>query len=88
VTDKEKLYNFPCRYPLKVVGRNTGEFYSIVCRIIERHVNEGAEVSYSTRTSGKDKYLSITATFMMQNHEQLTAIYEDLGKEESVLMTL
>ena len=28
--DKDEPFRFPCAYPLKVVGRNTNEFYSVV----------------------------------------------------------
>ena len=85
---KEELIKFPCSYPLKVIGRNTNEFYSAVSAIIERHVPEGESITYSGRTSSGDKYLSITATFSAESSEQLSAIYQELSGHELVLITL
>lgn len=86
--DDERGFVFPCSYPLKVMGKNTNEFYSVVCAIIERHVPEGNEITYSARTSSGDKYLSITATFTMESRDQMDAIYRDLKANHLVLMTL
>jgi hypothetical protein len=86
--DKDELFNFPCTYPLKVMGRNTNEFYSVVSAIVEKHVAPGTEITYSTRTSSGDKYISITATFPAESQEQLYALYKELGESNLVLMTL
>jgi hypothetical protein len=86
--DKGKPFNFPCTYPLKVMGRNTNEFYSVVSAIVERHVAPGTEITYSARTSSGDKYISITATFPAESREQLYALYKELGESRLVLMTL
>jgi uncharacterized protein len=88
VKHEEKGFVFPCSYPLKVMGRNTNEFYSVVSAIIESHVPEGNEINYSARTSSGEKYLSITATFTMESRDQLEAIYGDLKANHLVLMAL
>jgi uncharacterized protein len=82
------LLQFPCPYPLKVLGKNTAEFFAVVSSIIEKHLTEGAPVTYSARASSGEKYLSVTATFDAQNQAQLTTIYEELNGHELVLMTL
>jgi uncharacterized protein len=86
--EKERGFEFPCSYPLKVMGKNTNEFYSVVSAIIERHLPKGSEIAYSSRTSGGDKYLSITATFRMESRAQMDAIYGELKGHHLVLMTL
>lgn len=85
--DRKTLLDFPCTYPLKVVGRNTEEFQALVRSIIEKHVPEGSEVCYSARASSGDKYLSITATIVAQCQEQLNAIYSELAESNLVLVT-
>jgi uncharacterized protein len=87
-TVKEKGFEFPCSYPLKVMGKNSNEFYSAVSAIIERHVRNGDGIVYSSRTSSGDKYLSVTATFTVESREQLEAIYKELKSHHLVLMTL
>jgi hypothetical protein len=79
---------FPCSYPLKVMGKNTGEFYAIVSAIVEKHIAEGDEVTYHTHTSSGGKYISVTATFSARSLEQLNAIYQELNRHELVLTTL
>jgi hypothetical protein len=86
--DKGELFRFPCPYPLKVMGRNTNEFYSVVSAIIEKHVAGGGEITYSARTSSGEKYMAITATFSARSQEQLHALYKELNESDLVLMTL
>ncbi len=86
--DKEKLMTFPCSFPLKVMGENTSEFYSVVCTIIEKHVGANSEVAYSVRTSSGEKYMSITATFSARSEEQLAALYKELGEHRLIKFAL
>lgn len=87
-TENKMLLTFPCLYPLKVMGRNTNEFYSVVSAIVEKHVPHGSEVSYSSRTSSGEKYLSITATLPVDSREKLYRLYKELNDSDLVLMTL
>jgi putative lipoic acid-binding regulatory protein len=83
-----QLLKFPCPYFLKVIGKNTNQFYSVVGSIIERHVPETESISYAGRTSSGDKYLAITATFKAESQEQLSEIYAALNRHDLVLLTL
>lgn len=85
---KRELLQFPLSYPLKVIGKNTNEFYAVVSSIIGNHLNQTEEVAYHTKTSSGGKYLSVTATFIARSKEHLDAIYEELNKHELVMMTL
>ena len=86
--NRNALFQFPCPYPLKVMGRNTNEFYSVVSAIVEKHVAGGGEITYSARTSSGEKYMAITATFSAQSQEQLHGLYKELNESDLVLMTL
>jgi hypothetical protein len=86
--ENNKVFEFPCFYPLKVMGKNTHEFYSAVSRIIEKHVDGENKISYFSRVSSGNKYISITATFRMESEAQLQRIYRELNDNEMVLMTL
>ena len=88
VKEQRSLLQFPCSYPLKVLGRNAHAFHAMVSAIIEKHLAVGDEVTYSTRVSSGDKYMSITATFIAKSREQLNAMYEELNRHELVLITL
>jgi putative lipoic acid-binding regulatory protein len=82
-----QIIQFPCMFPVKVMGLNTDEFSSAVMAVFGKHVDM-EQTDSSQRTSSGGKYLSITVTFMAQSSAQLNDIYEELNDLELVLMTL
>jgi len=84
----EAIWNFPCSFPLKAIGRNSDEFEALVIEIVRRHVPDLDDGAVSSRTSGGDTYRSVTATFMAQSREQLDALYSELSDHEQILMVL
>ncbi len=78
---------FPCSFPLKVMGLNTEEFKSAVLSIVHKHVERDSLTS-SSELSRTGKYLSITVTFTARSRTQLDALYQELNDHELVLMTL
>jgi putative lipoic acid-binding regulatory protein len=85
---KTDPFKFPSLFSLKVMGKNTNEFYAVVSAIVEKHIGEGDGATYRTRTSSGGRYMSITATFQAQSREQLDAIYLELNASGHVLITL
>lgn len=81
------LLQFPCAFPLKVVGRAGQAFELAVREIVLRHLGE-AGVVFSVRPSGRGTYVSITATFTATSRAQLDALYRELNGHELVVMTL
>jgi putative lipoic acid-binding regulatory protein len=89
VTDPtEVIWNFPCSFPLKAIGRNSADFEALVIEIVRRHVPELEADAVSSRTSGGNAYRSVTATFMAHSREQLDALYAELSAHEQILMVL
>jgi putative lipoic acid-binding regulatory protein len=84
---KKGVMQFPCAFPVKVMGLNTEAFSAAVVEIFRRHL-PGVEISCTGRLSSGNKYLSLTVTITAESQEQLNAIYEDLNRHELVLMTL
>ena len=80
-------FKFPCSFPIKIMGLNTGEFEQAVRAIVQKHVTAGP-VEYANQPSSGGKYLSITATFTATSREQLDALYRELNAHELVVMTL
>ncbi len=85
--NKQHAIQFPCEFPIKVMGLNTDMFQSAIRAIIRKHANTDT-IAYSSQPSRGDKYLSITATFTARSKEQLDAVYQELNDHELVLMTL
>jgi putative lipoic acid-binding regulatory protein len=82
------VFNFPCTFPLKVIGRNTADFEAFVIAVVRRHVPKLDVNLVTSRTSSGNAYLSVTVTFIASSREQLDALYSDLGQHEQVLMLL
>jgi putative lipoic acid-binding regulatory protein len=79
---------FPCLFPIKAIGKNTGDFEPKVVAIIRQHVPDLGDDKISRRLSRDGKYLSVTATFIASSREQIDALYYALSDDEQVLMVL
>lgn len=82
------LFEFPCDFPLKVLGRRSDDFRSIVLGIVQKHAGDIALEQIEERPSRDGNYLSLTCTFAAQSREQLDALYRDLTSCERVLVVL
>jgi uncharacterized protein len=85
--DKITCMEFPCSFPLKVMGLNSGQFESVMQAVIRKHLHE-TPVLFESRPSSSGKFLSVTATFTASSREQLDALYRELNNHEMVVMTL
>ena len=83
-----KGLEFPCRFPLKTMGKNDSDFESFVVEIVRRHVQELRDDEITSRLSKDGKYISITTTFTAISREQLDGLYTELSRHERVMMVL
>ena len=84
----DTLFEFPCEFPLKVMGRRSDDFRSIVLGIVQKHAGTIAADKIEERPSKDGTYLSLTCTFQAQSREQLDALYRELTACERVLVVL
>ena len=82
------LFNFPCVFPVKVIGKDTDGFTEIVTEIIRHHVPDLPADAVTKRPSAGGKYIAVTATFIAQSREQLDAMYLELSGHAQVLYVL
>jgi putative lipoic acid-binding regulatory protein len=85
---EETVFEFPCEFPIKVMGKATDEFEIEVAQIIRKHVNDLGESAIKRRESTKSNYAALTVTITATSREQLDAIYIDLTASEHVIMAL
>ncbi|RLA47117.1 MAG: hypothetical protein DRR06_03370 [Gammaproteobacteria bacterium] len=79
---------FPCAYPIKVMGNKCEEFRHHVQVVMERHAPGFSKNAVTTRDSKKGKYQSVTVTITATGEEQLKAIFIDLKSSSLVQMVL
>jgi putative lipoic acid-binding regulatory protein len=84
----DTLLKFPCDFPLKVMGRRSDDFRSIVLGIVQKHAGPVAPDRIEERPSKDGNYLSLTCTFSAQSREQLDALYRELTSHEKVMVVL
>ncbi|HKQ83578.1 MAG TPA: DUF493 domain-containing protein [Steroidobacteraceae bacterium] len=82
------LFEFPCDFPLKVMGRRSDEFRALVMEIVERHVGSLDPARVQQRASKDGNYLSVTCTLRAESKEQLDELYRELTACEQVLYVL
>ncbi len=82
------LFEFPCGFPIKVMGRDTERFRSLTRAIVERHAGPLADASVTQRLGSGGRFLALTYTIEAQNRAQLDAIYQALTDSGVVLVAL
>jgi putative lipoic acid-binding regulatory protein len=88
--NKESLLEFPCRFPIKAMGRGNGAFEAIVVQIVRAHAELWPDEDEPVRTnpSRKGNFVGVTVVVEATSQEQLDAIYQDLTDCPDVLMAL
>ena len=84
-----ELLQFPCSFPIKIMGVNSNDLLPVVTAIITKHVsNFNPQSDIEIKTSSKGNYVAITATIIATSKAQLDNIYLELHKHELVKIML
>ena len=67
---------FPCRYPIKVVGRATPVFAAAFRSIIVCHTAGLSDSDIETKSSRSGTFDSITFTIMATGEDQLNSLHK------------
>ncbi|MEE4361866.1 MAG: DUF493 domain-containing protein [Pseudomonadales bacterium] len=79
---------FPCRYPIKVMGANDEDFVELVFDVHRRHAPAVTRADLSVRESRGGRWVAVTVVIEAEHPEQIEAIFTDLkatGRVELVL---
>jgi uncharacterized protein len=79
---------FPCDYPIKVMGRSSDEFESLVLAVFKRHAPGFDQQAIAARVSSKGTFTSLTITITATGPAQLEALHQDLLATGQVTMVL
>ncbi|HDZ56696.1 MAG TPA: DUF493 family protein [Pseudomonas xinjiangensis] len=79
---------FPCQYPIKVIGEAGEGFSELVLNIVERH-SPGIDTSgIEVKDSKNGRFLSLRLVITATGPEQLQALHADLKATGRVHMVL
>ncbi|PID50283.1 MAG: hypothetical protein CR991_02320 [Proteobacteria bacterium] len=85
----ELVMDFPCAFPIKVVGQAGNALTERILEIAQRHDPEFVfDVNVRRNESRTGKYHSFTLAITATSREQLDAIYRDLRDCELVLWAI
>ncbi len=79
---------FPCDYPVKVLGRKADDFHPTVIAVFERHAPGFDEDTIVIRESRKGNFTAMTIVITATGPDQLDALHRDLMDTGLVQMVM
>ncbi|KTD68117.1 MULTISPECIES: YbeD family protein [Legionella] len=85
---KTTLIEFPCFFPIKIIGNNSPDFLEEMRQISMSHFPNIEEDALTHKMSKDSNYLAITVTVYAENQEILDAFYRAITQHPEVKMVL
>jgi len=87
-TEQKPQIEFPCKYPIKVLGDTHTELMEHVVQVMNTHAPGFTDSDISSKQSSQGKWQSITVFITATGKPQLDAIFADLKTSARVKMVL
>lgn len=84
----ETLIEFPCDFPIKVMGKTEADFSAKIIKIIQAYEPRFDASKVEMKGSAKGNYTSLTCTCYVESKEQLDNIYRALTSNPLVKYVL
>jgi hypothetical protein len=88
VDQSKELMEFPCRFPLKIMGERHEAFVATVVEVVRAHAPDVTEADVVLRESSSGRYHSVTLTVTATSRQQLDSIYLSLTSHPLVKVVL
>ena len=85
---KDTLLEFPCDFPIKIMGKAEDTFAEVMLSIVTKHAPDFDATRMELRASSGGNYMSVTCTIVATSKPQLDAIYMDLTAHPMVKVAL
>jgi len=85
---QDTLLEFPCAFPLKIMGLTNTALAQTVLDIVHRHAPDFDGATMEMRASSGGKYVSLTCTINATSKPQLDALYRELSGHPLVKVVL
>jgi len=82
------LADYPCDFPIKILGHTRAGFAQTVLEIVRRHAPDFDGSRMEMKSSKRGKYLSLTCVIRATSREQLDRLYRELCDHPMVVMVL
>ena len=84
----DTLLEFPCDFPIKVMGKSQDGFAQAVAEVVLKHAPDFDAAAMEMRPSKAGNYLSLTCTIRATSQAQLDALYRELTSHPLVKIVL
>jgi hypothetical protein len=84
----DTLLEFPCDFPLKVMGAAQDGFAQTIAEVVRKHAPDFDAATMEMRPSKAGNYLSLTCTIRAVSQAQLDAVYRELSSHPMVKVVL
>lgn len=84
----ESLWQFPCNFPIKIMGSGSADFRQLVVELVSRHAPDLDEARISVRDSRAGRYQSVTVVVNARDRAQLDALYLELSGHPRITLVL
>ena len=84
----ETLIEFPCMFPIKVMGEVHDEFTSTVIKIIKQKNKDFDPSTIEMKGSSEGRYISLTCFVYVTSKPQLDDIYRSLSTHPMIKVVL
>lgn len=88
MSERETLIQFPCDFPIKVMGARVEGFAQTIVEVVLSHDPTFDAASVEMRPSSKGNYLSLTCTVRAVSQDQLDGLYRALSGHPLVKVVL
>lgn len=85
---KESLIEYPCQFPIKVMGARVDGFVAALTHIAHQFDPAFDAATIEMRESKGGKYLGVTLTIKATSREQLDELYRTLSSHPMVKVVL
>ncbi|WP_133649982.1 DUF493 family protein [Paraburkholderia flava] len=86
--ENESLIEYPCDFPIKVMGKSHPDFTDTIVTVIRQFDGDFDPTGIETRPSSGGNYTGLTVTVRVLNREHLDSIYLALTGHPMVKIVL
>ncbi len=86
--EKQSLLEFPCDFPLKIMGANAEGFAQSIAELVCVHAPDFEAATMEMRPSKAGNYLALTCTVRATSQAQLDDLYRALTVHPMVRVVL
>lgn len=88
MSQQDTLLEFPCEFPLKIMGPTRPDFAEAICAVVAEHAPGFDAGRMEMRASSGGNYISLTCTVTAISKQQLDDLYRALSAHPMVKVVL